>query len=136
MIKINLSERFGVALREFSREAEAIVLEVAKKNAPYDTGAFRDSFRPVSVFDGPIMSIGVETDSEKPKVIWITEGTSAHTIQPSSAKALEWTDGAGSVFAAYVNHPGTKPNDFTTRAMDEAMPLLEVLLNDKLKENL
>ncbi len=50
---------------------------------------------------------------------WITDGTDPHIIEPVTAKALRFTSGGTVVFAARVQHPGTKPDDFLLRAIRE-----------------
>lgn len=40
-------------------------------------------------------------------------GTKPHIIRPKRAKVLHWDN----VFAAYVRHPGTKPNKWMDRAL-------------------
>jgi hypothetical protein len=47
----------------------------------------------------------------------ILDGTSAHPIDPVNAKALRFTSGGTVVFAAHVEHPGTKKNEFVQRAI-------------------
>lgn len=51
------------------------------------------------------------------KLALILEGTEPHPIDPVNAQALRFTAGGTVVFAAHVDHPGTRSNDFVQRAM-------------------
>ena len=51
----------------------------------------------------------------------ILEGTDAHVIEPRQAKALRFSSGGQVVFAARVEHPGTKENPFVQRAIREVV---------------
>ncbi len=73
--------------------------------------------------------------------LWVHEGTRPHTILPIRARALAWEQGgsrgyitsrtgrqyyrskAGTmVFAARVNHPGTKPKPFMRQILRKSQP--------------
>jgi len=60
-------------------------------------------------------------------VLFVLEGTAPHDIYPSAKKALFWPGAAHPV--AFVHHPGTKPNDFVGRAMDEIEGAADRVLN-------
>lgn len=49
------------------------------------------------------------------------EGTRAHVIVPRKAKALRFMVGGRVVFASRVRHPGTRPNPYLTRWLQEAV---------------
>lgn len=49
------------------------------------------------------------------------EGTGPHTIRPRQARALRFVMQGRVVFAASVNHPGTRPNPYLTRWLREAV---------------
>jgi hypothetical protein len=60
----------------------------------------------------------------------IYSGTPAHVIEPRAAKALRWrgpgsaehgTESGEYVFAKRVHHPGTRPNRFVDRALQQAI---------------
>ena len=51
----------------------------------------------------------------------ILEGTDAHGIDPKNARSLRFSSGGQVVFAAHVNHPGTKENKFVQRAIREVI---------------
>lgn len=57
-----------------------------------------------------------------PAVGYVINGTRPHPIRPRPPKrALRFTIGGRIVFAAAVNHPGTKPNDFLNKALPAAL---------------
>lgn len=47
----------------------------------------------------------------------VETGTPAHPIDPVNSSVLVFKAGGTTVFAAHVNHPGTKANKFIERAM-------------------
>jgi hypothetical protein len=56
--------------------------------------------------------------SDVPYAEFVIGGTSPHPIYPKNVRALHWDD----IFAAHVNHPGTKPDPFPRRAIDRLLP--------------
>jgi hypothetical protein len=52
---------------------------------------------------------------------YVIYGTRPHIIRPRRARALRFRVGGRTVYAAYVHHPGTRPNDFLGRALREAL---------------
>ncbi|MFF1834244.1 hypothetical protein ACFVXE_08565 [Streptomyces sp. NPDC058231] len=70
------------------------------------------------VTDGPKGLQGVIV-CDHPKVRLVLDGTRPHIIRPRRAKALRFEVGGRVVYAAYVRHPGTKPNNFLKRALRE-----------------
>jgi hypothetical protein len=59
--------------------------------------------------------------STHPATIYVVRGTRPHTIRPKRAKALRFRVGGRTVFAKVVSHPGTKPDDFMSRALRQAL---------------
>lgn len=59
--------------------------------------------------------------SEHPATQYVIYGTRPHVIRPRRAHALRFEVGGRAVYAAYVHHPGTRPNDFLARALREAL---------------
>lgn len=51
---------------------------------------------------------------------YVIYGTVPHVIRPVRARALRFLSGGKIVFARKVDHPGTKPHDFMTRALNAA----------------
>lgn len=83
--------------------------------APIPGGTLRRSLR-FSVGDLGAVLFGVEYGN------LVVSGTNPHEIRPRNAPALAfWWERIGqSVVRARVNHPGTAPNDFRTKAIDLA----------------
>lgn len=59
--------------------------------------------------------------STHPASAYVVNGTKPHIIRPRRAKALRFQAGGRTVYAAFVRHPGTKPNDFLAQALREAL---------------
>ncbi|MDJ1137926.1 hypothetical protein [Streptomyces iconiensis] len=59
--------------------------------------------------------------SRHPATVYVVNGTVPHIIRPVSRKALRFNVGGRTVFAKVVNHPGTRPNDFLTKALRTAI---------------
>jgi hypothetical protein len=47
----------------------------------------------------------------------VNDGTRPHIIRPRRAKALKFTVGGRTVYAALVHHPGTRARPFLDRAL-------------------
>lgn len=113
-------------------------VELAKEEAPEGkTGQFRQSIRFQTFVKDK--EVGFTSSAAQPLGKWITGGTRAHKIYPRNKGALYfffskigmWTvvpKGGGFkshvsggkfwVGKGYVNHPGTKPNDYIERTYD------------------
>lgn len=63
----------------------------------------------------------VRVESSHPATMYVIKGTRPHAIRRGKAwrgqKVLKFTVGGRTVFARWVNHPGTKKNDFLTKAL-------------------
>lgn len=59
----------------------------------------------------------VRVESNHPATLYVVRGTRPHQIRPRTRQVLKFTTKRGTVFARVVNHPGTKPNDFMTKAL-------------------
>ncbi len=60
--------------------------------------------------------------STHPATIYVVNGTRPHIIRPRRpGGVLRFTVGGRVVYARYVNHPGTKPNNFMIQALREAL---------------
>jgi hypothetical protein len=62
----------------------------------------------------------VRVECTHPAAIFVIKGTRRHIIRPRTKQALKFKIGGRTVFAKIVHHPGTKPNDFMTKALREA----------------
>lgn len=111
----------GVFARTVGTPAATLLAERIRAEAPVRSGKLRASIR---VEGGGaslrIMAVGYAG--------YVTAGTRPHLIAPRNAKVLRFTAGGQIVYASLVNHPGTKPNDFPRRALDQATPGLRLLL--------
>lgn len=59
----------------------------------------------------------VRIESSHPATMYVIKGTRPHIIRPRYRKALKFTVSGSTVFARVVHHPGTKANDFLTKAL-------------------
>jgi hypothetical protein len=59
----------------------------------------------------------VRVESSHPATLYVIKGTRPHVIRPRYRKVLKFTTRGTTVFAKVVHHPGTKPNDFLTKAL-------------------
>jgi len=91
-------------------------MAVLKANTPYQERVdprypthLRDSYH-MRMVGKDAREIYISPISSAFKFIYITEGTSPHTILPNAKKALYWPGLERPV--AYVRHPGTRPNLF------------------------
>ncbi len=109
-------------------------VEIARDEAPSKTGKFRESIR-FRTFVKP-KEVGFTTSSAQPLGTFITLGTKPHRIAARKAKALVFFWGKVGKYTivpkgggfkthvsggklwigkGYVNHPGTKPNNYIER---------------------
>jgi hypothetical protein len=61
----------------------------------------------------------VRVESSHPATLYVIKGTRRHFIRKGKApgKILRFRIQGRTVFARWVDHPGTKPNDFLTKAL-------------------
>ena len=73
---------------------------------------------------------------------FVINGTSEHEIWPVAANYLHFVKNGGQVFVgpkgsqAHVNHPGTKPNPFNRRVMEEMMEYIQTTYREIMQEAL
>ena len=105
--------------------------EEMRREAPYreseDEGSDKDSehLRDSIAFAGARPSAGGVEMTWTSDVAWaqfVIEGTGAHEIHATVAKALHWKSPEGEHFAVSVMHPGTKANPFPLRAVERLAP--------------
>ncbi len=93
-----------------------VVQNAAIRQCPKRTGRLSESI--VKRFYDTPEGFTVVIAALQPYALYVHEGTKAHVIRPTKAKALRWFDATGKpVFASFVNHPGTKANRFLTDNM-------------------
>lgn len=56
---------------------------------------------------------------------YVLNGTRPHEIRPRRAQALAFRQGGQLRFARRVQHPGTRPNRFPSRAVRPLLPLIQ-----------
>jgi len=63
--------------------------------------------------------------------VYVEKGTAPHLIRPVRASALRFETAEGDiVFTQLVRHPGTRPNPFMQRAVEEAQGKVEEVFAD------
>ncbi|MCJ7767701.1 hypothetical protein MUP79_04875 [Candidatus Bathyarchaeota archaeon] len=104
----------GPVRQRFIELLADVTFDTMRELAPVRSGFMRDS---VSEFIGEGEARVGPTD---PKALFVEYGTRPHVIYPVNASCLAFFAGGRMVFAAYVNHPGTKPRPFVRYAAEEA----------------
>jgi hypothetical protein len=59
----------------------------------------------------------VRIESSHPATMYVIKGTRPHIIRPRTRRVLKFRVSGRTVFAKVVHHPGTKKNDFLTKAL-------------------
>jgi hypothetical protein len=115
--------------RIWSRLVTAELVHEAPVGQGDDAGALRDSIGEPAIDTGA-GRVSMTWTSDVPYAGFVVEGTQPHPIYPVNVRALHWD----SIFAAHVNHPGTKPNPFPERAIDRLLPEMTSSLGELFKE--
>jgi hypothetical protein len=108
-------------LDAWSIYASHVLQQAIERNAPVgETGTLSQSFeaRVAATPDGITITI---TSSDE-KYPYVVHGTGSHPIGTPGQFLYSAVNGFSSV--APVEHPGTQPNRFVDRALDEAYPIL------------
>lgn len=117
------------AIARWQDVAGGVLLRETQKEAPFKKGGVRRSL--FAETRGTIIKIG----SNSPIAKFVNNGTGPHTIRPlGSGKALRFVIGGKVVFAKSVRHPGTKPNRFMQRALDNKRLFIKSLLSQFVKQ--
>jgi hypothetical protein len=97
-------------------------VQLARDEAPKRTGDFARAISFKTFQSGDVDQVNVYTPQPLGK--WITGGTKPHVIAARRAKYLRfyWPKVGKVVFFKSVNHPGTKPNPFMSRAYRRWLP--------------
>lgn len=104
----------GIVDRDLRRRADRVAAR-ARQTAP---GGMRDRISVDLAGSGRQRRAVVVVDH--PAAVFVIHGTRPHVILPRRARALRFTASGRVVFAARVNHPGTRPNPFLLRALEAA----------------
>lgn len=106
------------AERDLDQLGRRIVFN-ARRRVPSRTGALRNSIGYQVSNDGSRARLHVYATA--PHARFVHEGTRPHVIRPRTARALRFQIGGRVVFAARVQHPGTRANRFLADAVREEM---------------
>jgi hypothetical protein len=116
-LTINPSAARRLASESAAPYTKTLTERVAKHARLFAPGSMKDQIRAIST-GGP-SPLGIVV-SDHPASIFVLRGTKAHVIKPRKPGGLLVFTPRGSstkVFARVVNHPGTKANDFLTKAL-------------------
>lgn len=80
--------------------------------------------------------VAVSFESSAPYAKYVVGGTQPHIIRARRARALRWQSQGSTLFAASVNHPGTKPNPFPRRALEPLLPVIQKRFAEIVKSSL
>lgn len=121
------SDRIGPPFRDLLKRAAPV------GQAPNDPrpGRLRDSIRYSRNTTGG--AVRMSFTAHVPYAKYVLGGTTPHLIEPRAARALHWFDGGGDRFAMRVHHPGTAPNRFPGKALDEARTAIIGVFYDQLR---
>jgi hypothetical protein len=103
------------------------------------TGHADSAYKITSERDGMSATLELDPSKKAPYINILHEGSKPHKIYPKNKKALVWVDKGFAVatkgmkgikglkkmsmsFAKFVNHPGTKADDFLYRAFEVKKP--------------
>lgn len=107
--------------RDMVRELGSRMVDLMQEEAPRDTGEFARNIRYRTFNQGD--KVGFTTSSPQPLGKFIVGGTKAHEIRPrGQGYPLHWVANGRDHYAYRVWHPGTKPNDYVTRAQERWEP--------------
>lgn len=118
----------GQANRVFMRFADADakkratkVLAVAVAGAPSKTGELKRGLKREQSRDvHGRWSTGYDVISTAPHTLYVIKGTRPHTITGNPLLAFFWPKVGRNVVFRSVHHPGTRPNNFLSRALRAA----------------
>lgn len=97
------------------------VEKLAKVEAPSKTGELRRQIRTSQSRDVQgRYSTGYDVISDAPYSIFVIKGTRPHTITGNPLLAFFWPKIGANVVFRSVQHPGTRPNNFLSRALRAA----------------
>lgn len=114
------------AIQDLTVKTGLKIEEVAKENAPVNTGNYRSEIN----YDGANSVIAFAQYSAD-----IEYGTRAHEIKAVTAKALHFKDGGKDVFVKKVMHPETKPNPVMRNAANQVQKEIPQLFKEAQKAN-
>ena len=112
--------------RALSASSAILASHTVKGVVPWRTGFLTQTFR--AEIQGLILR-WFPTASYAP---YVEFGTKPHTILPTNKRALYWPGAAHPVKS--VNHPGTKPNDFMGRIVEQSQDEINAMFGTALQQ--
>lgn len=116
----------AAAPRRIVSEYARVLKRAMVDEAPVRTGALRRGIHYRTVGQGEAAEARFTDDEDYTP--FVIHGTAAHEIRPATKKALFWPGAAHPV--AFVQHPGTQPNDFPGRAFEATQAELDAILEE------
>jgi len=119
------SKLSGPLKRKLVERLADIAYAAAFYGAPWKTGKLAQSIvKDVGQGEASIQALA-------PYAVYVVKGTAPHEIRPVNASCLAFrASGGGMVFTRLVRHPGTKPNPFMQRAVDETLAKVDEVFAD------
>lgn len=125
-------ELWAAGTSRWARVAAPMMQEAIRNKAPIGQGDSATGRKPgalkASITVRTVTGAGnvqLKAGSTVPYAAFVRDGTRPHTIVPRSARVLSFkTDAGQRVFAARVNHPGTRANPFAKRGLEPRLPEL------------
>lgn len=113
--------------RRWVTEVGPVVREALKREAPVGKGPTAGKLRDSIDYTSRVGTNSAQMvfSTRVPYAKYVLDGTRPHVIRARNARALHWTDASGDRFARVVNHPGTRPNLFPTRAVRPLLPVIQ-----------
>lgn len=104
-----------------AKKRAAKVLAAAVVEAPSKTGKLRQGLRMSQSRDTRgRYETGYDVESTAPYSLFVIKGTRPHKIEGNPLLGFFWPKVGQFVVFHSVNHPGTKPNNFLSRALRKA----------------
>lgn len=129
LIEVQLEQRMPQAVKH---GADAVAASARETHSYRDrTGRLTRSIAahaPSGSFLG--RTLAAEVIADAPYSLFVERGTRPHKIVARRAKALAWPSGGGMRFAKSVNHPGTKPYNFLSGALERELDDVQAHLQD------
>jgi hypothetical protein len=117
-------KRWAKHKKQIVPDATERLLTRSKQEAPARSGALRKSI--YSEIRGDKATIRARA----PYAGLVISGTPPHIIRAKDGGALRFQIGGQVVYAAFARHPGTKPNDFFSRALQAEQRRIEDEMSD------
>ena len=119
-LRDQLRENVSLTARRVAREWERELL----RTSPQETGNMKDHTEVVArtTPTGATIEARVDTDYAE----YVAKGTRPHVIEPRKlGGVLVFKIGNQTIFAARVNHPGARPDDWWDRALQNVPSMIQ-----------